>query len=92
MGPLLVISPLPTSWLGLGGDGYFGYLPLAGVPGPFLRGWLPFPSFYCLDIPLLTTLGVDVEAPFFSFYLHAAADALTKALYLPASISAKDKR
>ena len=91
-GPFFVINPLPTPWLGLESEGYFGCLSPARVPSPFLSGWSSFPSLFHLDIPLLMTLGADVEAPSFSFCLRVATYTFTKALCLPASISAKDKR
>ena len=91
MGPVTVIKPLPAPWLGLGGDGCFDCLSPAGVPGPFLSGRLSFPSLFHLEVPLPMTLGADIEALFFSFYLRAAADALTKTLCLATSISAKGK-
>jgi len=89
MGPFLVISPLPTPWMVLGGD---GCLPPTGVPGSLLCEWSSFPSFFRLDVPLATTLEADVEASFFCYYLCATANAFTKALCFPASIFAKDKR
>jgi len=86
-----VIKPLPTLWLGLGGDNFFG-LSFARRAGPFLSGWSSFPSFFHLDDPLVTPLGADEEAPSFSFYFRAATDTLTRALYLAASIFTKGKR
>ena len=67
------------------------FLSLAGMPGPFLSGLSSFLSLFCLDIPLVTPLGADEEAPFFSFCLRAATDTYTKALCLAASISTKVK-
>ena len=89
-GPIVVIKPLPALWLGLGGNDFFCLSP-TGMTGPFLRGWSSFPSFFLFDDPFLTTLGADIDAPSFSF-LHAAADALTRALCLAASVSVKGKR
>ena len=90
-GPVVVIKPLPSPWLGLGGDGCFDCLSPTRVSGPFLSKWSSFPSFFHLDAPLLTTLDADVEAPSFSFCMRAIDNALTKALCLLASISMKGK-
>ena len=59
---------------------------------PFLSGRSFFLSLFYLDVTFSTTLGADVEAPSFSFYLRAAADTLTKALCLATSISSKGKK
>ena len=91
-GPVAVIRPLPTLWSSLGGNGCFDCLSLAGVPSPFLSGWLSFPSLFRLDVPLPTILGANIEAPSFSFCLSAVVDALTKTLCFATSISAKGKR
>ena len=85
-----IISPLPTPWLGLGGDSCFGRLSPTGVPDPFLCKRSSLPSFFRFDVPLTMTLEADAEGP--SFYLRAAVNCLTSTLYLPASISAKDKK
>lgn len=91
-GPVAVIKPLSTPWLGLGSNGCFDYLSPIVVLGPFLSGRLSLPSLFHLDVPLPQTLGVEVEAPSFSFCLRIATDALTKSLCLIASIFAKGKR
>ena len=88
--PVTVIKPLPTLWLGLGGDDFFCLSPTR-MTGPFLSGRSSFSSLFLLDDPLLTPLGANVDAPSFSFYLCAVVDAFTKALCLTASISMKDK-
>ena len=90
--PVSVIRPLPSSWLGLGGDSCFGFLSLAGMPGPFFSRRSSFPSLFRLDVPLVTSLGADEEAPSFSFFFLLVAAALTRALCLVASNFAKDKR
>jgi len=56
MGPVAVIKPLPTPWLGLGGNDFFCLSPI-GMTDPFLSGRSSFPSFFLLDDPLPTTLG-----------------------------------
>ena len=86
-----VIKPLPTPWLGLEGDNFFG-LSLARRAGPFLSGWSSFLSFFHLDDPLVMPLEADEKAPSFSFCFRVATDTLTRALYLAASIFAKGKR
>ena len=91
MGPIAIIKPLPAPWLVLGGKDFFGLSPVRKA-GPFLSGQSSFPSLFCLDDHLVTPLEIDKEAPFFSFYLRAVVDALTKVLCLAASISAKGKR
>ena len=92
VGPLPVINPLPTPWLGLGGDGSFDCLSPTGVPVPFFDGWSFLPSFFLFNIFLVTTLEADVEDPSFCYYyLCATTDCLTNALCLPASISKKDE-
>ena len=70
---------------------FFG-LPSARTTGPFLSGRSSFFLFFLLDVTLLTYLGVDEETPSFSFFFLLAVVALTKALYLAASIFAKDNR
>ena len=89
MGPIAVIKPLLAPWLGLEGNDFFDLSP-AGMADPFLSGWSSFPSLFRLDDPLMTLLGADEEDP--SFCLCTVADALTKALCLANSISAKGKR
>ena len=97
MGPDVVISPLPAPWLGLGGDDFLGSLSL-GVTVTFLEGGLSFSSAFLLGTPFSTALGADEDTPSFPFsffsssFLRAETDALTKAFYLVASISVKDKR
>ena len=70
--------------------------------GQYLHNWgrivtsgHPSYSTFLLDTPFPTTLRADKDAssfPFsFSTFLHAAANAFTNAIYLPASISAKEK-
>ena len=88
-GPADVIGPLLTPWLGFEGDGCFDYFSTIGTPGPFLSRWSSFPLLFHLDVPFLTPLGVDKEAPSF---LRTAANAFTKALCLTDSISAKGKK
>lgn len=85
-----VIKPLPTLWLGLGGDGFLGYFS-PGVTDSFLEGQSSFSLAFLFGAPFLATLGVE-GAPSFpvSTFLYVAA-ALTNALYLAASIFAKDK-
>ena len=90
-GLVAVIKPILALWLGLEGDNFFGLSP-PGMTGPFLRGWSSFPSLFRLYDPLMMTLGANKEAPSLSFYLHAVANTLTKALCLTASISVKGKR
>ena len=68
MGPVTIIKPLPTPWLGLGGDNFFG-LSLAGRASPFLSGRSSFPLLFRLDDPLVMPLEANEEVPSFSFYL-----------------------
>ena len=58
----------------------------------FIEWMVILPVAFPLGRSLVDALGADEEALSFSFYLCAAADALTKALCLVASISAKGKR
>ena len=91
-GPVDVIKPLPVPRLGLVGDGFFVCFS-PGVTDSFLEGRSSFLLTFLLGDPFPTPLGADEDAisfPFsFSSFLHDVA-ALTSALYLTASISAKD--
>ena len=93
MGPDVVIRPLSAPWLGLGGNDFLGSLS-PGVVDTFLGGRLSFPSAFLLGTPFPTTLGADKDTPSFPFSFSSflrAVVALINALYLVASISAKDK-
>ena len=88
MGPFLVIRPFPTTWRG-GGNGW-RRIPLlipSGQPVPVLDRRSSFAFFFPLGIALALTLEADSKAP--PWCLRAAADFLTIALYLPASIPTK---
>ena len=90
--PFLIINPLPTSWLGLGGDGCFGCFSPTGVPVTFFDRRSSLPLFLHFDVPLVKAFEADAEDPSFCcYYLWAAANCLTNALCLPKSISTKDK-
>ena len=90
--PFLVINPLPTLWLGLGGDSCFGCFSPMGVPIPFFDERSSLPLFLHFDVPLATAFEADAEDLSFCCYcLRAAANCLTNAFCLPKSISAKDK-
>ena len=91
-GLVFVITPLPAPWLDLEGDGYFGFLSLAGMLDPFFSEQSSFLSLFPLDVSLVMSLEADEEAPSFSFFFLLAAATLTRALCLIASIFAKDKR
>ena len=93
-GPITVIKPLPTPWLGFRGDSFLGYLS-PEVTVPFLRGHSSFPSAFLLGAPFPTTLGANEDTPsfpfFFSSFLCVVANALTNTFFLATSISVKEK-